>query len=137
MNRVKIEKVLPASYKAMLNLSHLTKATSLTSIQIELIKIRASQINGCSFCLDMHIDYAKKAGETEHRIQQLPFWRRSELFTEQEKLMLSLTEEITLISNDLKDETYYHASRILNEVQIAEVIMTTVIINAWNRIHKV
>jgi len=128
---------LPASYKAMLSLSHLTKATSLTLIQIELIKIRASQINGCSFCLDMHINYAKKVGESEHRIQQLPFWRESELFSKEEKLILSLTEEVTLISNDLKDETYYDAARVLNEVKIAEVIMTTVVINAWNRINKI
>ena len=85
----------------------------------------------------MHIDYAKKAGESEHSIQQLPFWRVSELFTEQERLMLSLTEETTLISNDLKGKTYYNASKILNEVQIAEVIMTIVVINAWNRIHKI
>jgi AhpD family alkylhydroperoxidase len=137
MNRLNIEKVLPESYKAMLNFSHLTKATSLTAIQIELIKIRASQINGCTFCLHLHIDYARKAGESELRIQQLPLWKQSELFTEQEKQMLSLTEEITLISNELNDETYYNTSRILNEIQIAEVIMTTVVINAWNRIHKV
>lgn len=134
--RLNIATVDSAAYKAMLGLEGYLQTTSLSHIQKELIKIRASQINGCAFCLDMHTKDAIKYGETPQRIFILSAWREAkELFTEQEQTLLAMTEEITLISqNGLTEETYQKAIAIFDEAQIAQIIMAVITINAWNRI---
>lgn len=132
--RININQTLPAAYKAMLAFSQQVVITHLTPIQKELIKIRASQINGCAFCLDMHTKDARKLGETEQRIYTLPAWRETPYFSEEERAILALAEEVTLISDHVSDETYANAAKVLSEEQIAEVIMSAVVINAWNRI---
>lgn len=135
-NRVNIEKVLPESYKAMRTFAQSTRASSLNPLQIELIKIRTSQINGCAFCLDMHARDARKLGESERRIYMLSAWRETNFYSEEEKAILALTEELALIHGNIKDETYDNAVKVLTEIQIAEVVMTAVVINSWNRISK-
>ncbi|MCE7042463.1 carboxymuconolactone decarboxylase family protein [Dyadobacter sp. CY312] len=132
--RINIQKVNPEAYKAMLGLEKFIESTSLTRAHKELIKIRASQVNGCAFCLDMHTKDARKAGETEQRIYTLSAWRDTNFFTEEEQAILALTEEVTLISNHVKDETYERAVKILGEKYLSEVIMAIITINAWNRI---
>lgn len=133
--RANIAETLPSSYKAMYDLSITVNQSSLTPILKELIKIRASQINGCAFCLDMHTADALNAGEKKERIFLLTAWKESDLFSEEEKAMLSIVEEVTLIHNKgLSDATYREAQNFFNEQEIAEIIMSTVVINAWNRI---
>ena len=133
--RTNIAEMLPSSYKAMYDLSIAVNKSTLTPIQKELIKIRASQVNGCAYCLDMHTTDALNAGEKKERIFLLTAWKESDLFSEEEKAMLCIVEEVTLIHNKgLSDATYREAQNFFNEQEIAEIIMTTVVINAWNRI---
>ena len=133
--RVKIDKALPEVYKAMYALSGSTANTALSVTHRELIKIRASQINGCAFCIDMHTKDARKAGETEQRIYGLSAWRDTPFYDEKERVLLALTEEVTLISNGgVSDKTYKNALAVLDENYIASAIMAIVTINAWNRI---
>jgi len=133
--RIKISNANSESYKAMMNLEMTLQNTLLTNIQKELIKIRASQINQCAFCLDMHTKDALKYGETPQRIFLLNAWRETSLFTEEEKVMLAMTEEITLISRKgLTDETYEKATQLFDKEQIKSIIMAVVTINMWNRI---
>lgn len=132
--RIKIDKVEPTGYKAILGLEKFIESTSLTRTHKDLIKIRASQINGCAFCIDMHTKDARKAGETEQRIYALNAWRDTPFFSEEERAILALTEEVTLISNHVKDETYEQAAKVLEEGYLAQVILAIITINAWNRI---
>ncbi|MEO7312055.1 MAG: carboxymuconolactone decarboxylase family protein [Chitinophagaceae bacterium] len=132
--RINMPAVLPAAYKAMIQFSNQVTLTHLSQIQKELIKIRASQINGCAFCLDMHTKDARKLGETEQRIYTLSAWRDTAYFTREERAILALTETVTLISSHVPDEVYSSAQLVLTAEQIAEVIMATIVINAWNRI---
>jgi len=134
-HRVKIQDAQPKAWQAMYGLENYLSKISLTPIQKHLIKIRASQINACAFCINMHTQEALKDDEKSQRIFLLNAWKESGLFTEEEKAILAMTEEITLISQKgLTDETYLQASRFFNEEQIAEIIMTVITINAWNRI---
>lgn len=135
MERMNIGKLLPEVYKQMYTLSITSAKSNLTHIQRELIKIRASQINGCAFCIDMHTKDALKYGETQQRIFLLNAWRETSLFTEEEKAILAITEEVTLISqHGLTEATYNNAMKYFNEETIAQIIMSVVVINAWNRI---
>jgi AhpD family alkylhydroperoxidase len=134
-NRVNISETEPQAYKAMYALEGYLRSTSLNKTHRELIKIRASQINGCAFCLNMHTRDALKQGETTQRLFLLNAWKESGLFTEEEKVILALTEEITLIhQNGVSPETYQKAAQLLNKNYMAQVIMAIVTINAWNRI---
>jgi len=134
--RINISKTEPKAYRAMLALEHYLNDTDLNPIHKELIKIRASQINGCAYCLNMHTKDARKLGETEQRIYMLNAWKEAyDLYTEEEKVILAMTEEITLISKSgLSDETYKKAVALFTENQIAQLIMAIITINAWNRI---
>lgn len=126
----------PAAYKAGVGMEMALQNSFLNSIQKELIKIRASQINGCAFCLDMHTKDALKYGETPQRIFLLNAWKDSkDLFTEEEQVILMIVEEITLISHQgLTEETYRKAKEFFDEVQIGDIIMASIVINMWNRI---
>lgn len=132
--RIKIDQVEQAGYKAILGLEKFIESTPLTRIHKDLIKIRASQVNGCAFCIDMHTRDARKAGETEQRIYSLNAWRDTPFFTNDERAVLALTEEVTLISNHVKDKTYQDALDLLGESYLAQVILAIITINAWNRI---
>jgi AhpD family alkylhydroperoxidase len=132
--RIRIDKVVPAGYSAVLGLEKFIESTGLTKRHKDLIKIRASQINGCAFCIDMHTKEARKAGETEQRIYALNAWRDTTFFSEEERAILALTEEVTLISGHVSDETYEQAARVLDEVYLAQVMLAIITINVWNRI---
>lgn len=132
--RINIQKLEPAAYHALLGLEKYMAGTSLQPLHKELIKIRASQINGCAFCLDMHTHDARKQGETEQRIYTLPAWRETDFFSPEEQAILALTEEVTLIQGHVSDATYEKAAEVLDERYLAQVIMAIIAINAWNRL---
>lgn len=133
--RVNIQETEPQAYKAMYALEGYLAASQLSKTHKELIKIRASQINGCAFCIDMHTKDALKNGESIQRIFLLSAWRETSLFTEEEKAVLAITEEVTLIHNEgLSDKTYQQAEAVLDKNYIAQTIVAVATINAWNRI---
>jgi AhpD family alkylhydroperoxidase len=134
--RVNISAIEPNAYKAMFGLDDYLAASKLTDTHQDLIKIRASQINGCAFCIDMHTKDALKHGESDQRIYLLNALRETgSIFTEEEKVVLAMTEEITLISDHgLSEATYTKAAQFFDENYIAQLIMAIAAINAWNRI---
>lgn len=133
--RLDINEIAPQAYKAMYALEGYLATTQLSKTHKELLKIRASQINKCAFCIDMHTKDAITYGETPQRIFLLNAWHETDLFTEEEKVILAITEEITLIHNHgLSDELYKKATQYFDESYIAQLIMAVVTINAWNRI---
>jgi AhpD family alkylhydroperoxidase len=132
--RISIAKIQPEAYKAMMAMEKYIATTALKPIHKELIRIRASQINGCSYCLDMHTKDARGIGETEQRIYLVQNWRETSLFTEEEQAILALTEEITLIHRHVSEATYQKAAALLSEEYLAQVMMLAITINMWNRI---
>ena len=133
--RFNIEQVEPTAYSSMLGLEGYVRKSPLKAGYKELIKIRASQINSCAYCIEMHTADARKHGESESRIYALSAWRESPLFTDEERALLALTDEVTLIANKgLTDETYSELNKYFDETTIAQAIMQVVTINAWNRI---
>ncbi|GGH56956.1 AhpD family alkylhydroperoxidase [Filimonas zeae] len=133
--RVNILEAQPQATKAMYGLESYLATTQVSKSHKELIKIRVSQINGCAYCIDMHTKDALKNGETPQRIFLLNAWRETKLFTAEEKALLAVAEEVTLIhQHGLTDATYANAKQYFNEDYIAQVIMAAVTINAWNRI---
>jgi AhpD family alkylhydroperoxidase len=131
---------VPAAFKALLSMSAaMEKAAAdagLDQLLIELIKIRASQLNGCAFCLDMHTRDAAALGEDGRRLNLLPAWRETTLYTEQERVALELTEALTRLAQtqDVPDELYSRATSIFTEQQYAAVVWAVTVINAWNRL---
>lgn len=132
--RMKMIEIVPDAYKAMYGLEKYINSTELNKVHKHLIKIRASQINGCAFCINMHTEDARKDGETEKRIYALNAWWDTNYFTPEEKALLALTEEVTKINGRVSDETYETAVNLLGEKYTAEAIMAIVAINGWNRI---
>ncbi len=108
--------------------------SELSKTHKDLIKIRGSQVNGCAYCVDMHTREARQAGETEQRIYALSVWRDTPFFDEQERAILALTEEVTLIANHVSDETYNAAVALFDKVYLAQIIIAIININSWNRI---
>ena len=133
-SRLNLERTQPDAFKAMYALVKYLGTTQLSALQKDLISIRASQLNGCAFCLDMHTREARQHGETEQRLYLLNAWRETTLYTREEQALLALTEEVTLIQHGVSDATYQQAVAVLGEELTAQAIMMAVTINAWNRI---
>ncbi|WP_100615497.1 carboxymuconolactone decarboxylase family protein [Confluentibacter citreus] len=134
--RININQVEPQAYKAMYALEGYLAKIDIPKTLKELIKIRASQINNCAYCIDMHTNDAIKGGETNQRIFLASAWKEAtKFFTEEEQTVLAMTEEITLIyQHGLSKDTYQKAAELFTETQIAQIIMVIATINAWNRI---
>lgn len=133
--RLNISELEPQGYRSIYALETYLRSTAIDPLQKELIKLRASQINGCAYCLNMHSKDARKLGETEQRIYCLDGWREAPFYSAEERAILALTEEVTLISQGgVKPDTYKTAVDLLGEHQTAQVILAIVAINAWNRI---
>ena len=133
--RVNIKETQPAVWKAMYQLSGVITSETVTPIQKHLLKIRASQINSCAYCINMHTKEALHSGESQQRLFLISAWRETDLFTPEEKAILALTEEVTLIhQHGVTDATYSRAREFFDEKTIGEVIMAIVLINMWNRI---
>jgi len=132
--RINLSQIDPEAYKAMLGLETYIQKSGLDKKHYELIKIRTSQINGCAYCLDMHTKDARKLGETEQRIYVLPAWRETTFFTEEEQVILALTEEIANIQGHVSDATFENAIKVLGEKTTQQVIFAAITINGWNRL---
>jgi len=134
--RISIGKVQPAAYKAMVGLDTFVGNSGIDKVHRELIKIRASQINGCSYCVNEHSIDARKLGITEQRVYLTAAWREAgDIYTETERLIFQMTEEITLIHQQgLREDTYEKAITTFGEEKTAQIIMAIITINAWNRI---
>ena len=133
--RINMNRVSPELYEAMLALSN-AAAKDIDPALAELIKIRASQMNHCAFCLDMHTADARKHGISEQKLALLAAWEEAgDLFTEQEQAALLLTEEMTdLTRRHVSDEVYARAAAAFSERELGQVIAMALTINAWNRI---
>lgn len=133
--RLNYKEVSPDAVKAMRGLEKYVRASGLERPLYELVKIRASQINGCAYCIDMHTKDARRAGETEQRIYALSAWRETPFYTERERAALAWTEALTLISeNDVPDDLYDTISRQFSEEERVALTMAIVAINGWNRL---
>lgn len=133
--RMNLLKESPEAYKAMRGLEDYISHSGLDRKLYELIKMRASQINGCAYCINMHSRDAMKLGETAQRLFLLDAWEETELYSEKERAVLALTESMTLIADThVPDEVYEEAANHLDKHELSAVIMAIVTINAWNRI---
>ncbi|GAA2366828.1 carboxymuconolactone decarboxylase family protein [Streptomyces cuspidosporus] len=133
--RLPLAKLAPEFYKAMIGVDAAARK-GLDPTLVDLIKIRASQINHCAFCIHMHTTDARKAGETEERINLLSAWEEAAgFFTEKERAALALTEAVTVLTDGfVPDEVYERAAPHFEEAELAQVIALIATINAWNRI---
>jgi AhpD family alkylhydroperoxidase len=139
ISRVALKKITPDVSAAMGSLhSAAVSAAQDAKVEpelLELVRIRASQINGCAFCLDMHTRDARAQGETEQRLYTLNAWRETPFFTERERAALALTEAVTLVPDGrVPDAVYAEAAEVFDENQIAALIWAATVINAYNRI---
>jgi len=134
--RINFNDVQPGAYDAMEALDKFVEETSIDKLHKEFIKIRASQINGCAYCVDAHSHDALNLGESLQKVLLISAWREAKnIFSEEEQLLFQVTEEITLIhQHGLSDETYRKAIQVFGEEKTAQIIMAIVTINAWNRI---
>ena len=128
-------KVSPAAYHAMLALEMFVRKSSLEPSLIELVKMRASQINGCAYCIDMHSKDARAAGESEQRLYALNAWRETPFFTDRERAALAWTEAVTLVAQDhVPDAAFAEARRQFSDEEMVNLTMAVVTINGWNRL---
>ncbi len=132
--RLDYAKFAPGAMKAMRGLQTYLDSTELEHSLLELVKLRASQINGCAYCVDMHSLDARAGGETEQRLYSLSVWQESPFYTERERAALLWTESLTLIAeNHVPDAVYESVRKQFNEKEIADLTLAVVLINGWNR----
>ena len=130
--------VIPNALQPMLALAGVIKNGAVPTATLELVNLRASQINGCGFCVDMHARDLKKAGETDERLFAVAAWRESPYFTDAERAALALTEAATRLSDRgdaVPDEVWQEAARHYNEEELAVLVLNIGMINFWNRIN--
>jgi AhpD family alkylhydroperoxidase len=134
--RIDAQKVPPAANQAMFGLeAFLRKQSKLEPALLQLIKVRASQINGCAYCIDMHSKDARAGGETEQRIYALSAWEETPFFTDRERAALAMTEAITLIrEGHVPDALYERAKTSFSEEELVGLTMAIITINGWNRL---
>ena len=125
-----------ALIKPLLDMSQKVAASGLEPSLLELVKLRASQINGCAFCLDMHARDARKMGESEERIYMLDAWRESPLYSDRERAALAWTESLTLVAaTRAPDADYAMVKAAFSDEEQVKLTMAIVTINAWNRLN--
>ncbi len=134
--RLAAQKVSPAAYQAMMGLENFVrKQSKLEPALLQLVRMRASQINGCAYCLDMHSKDARAEGETEQRLYALSAWQETPFFTDRERAALALTEAITLVREDhVPDAVYEKAKQSFSEEELVNLTLAIITINAWNRL---
>jgi AhpD family alkylhydroperoxidase len=133
--RIDAMNVAPGAFKVMMELETYVRASGLEPPLLELVKMRASQINGCAYCLDMHSKDARAAGETEQRLYELNAWRETPFYTDRERAALEWTEALTLITQGhVPDEVYESVRKHFSEKELVDLTAAVVTINAWNRI---
>lgn len=127
----------PGAFKAMLHVEHRIHESGLEESLLELVKSRASQINGCAWCLDMHTKDARARGETEQRLYLLPVWREARCYSERERAALAWTEAVTQIAatHDVPDAVYAEARAHFDEKALVDLTLAVIAINGWNRMN--
>ncbi len=134
-SRLSYRDAAPGALEAMLGLERYTHSSGLERSLLELVKMRASQINGCAYCLDMHSKDARAAGETEQRLYVLSAWQEAPFYTERERAALAWTEAVTLISaNDIPDALYEEVREHFSEKELVDLTLAIIAINGWNRL---
>ena len=133
--RLAYQTVSPDAFKAMLQLEQHIHTLGLEPSLLELVKSRASQINGCAWCLEMHTKDARAMGETEQRLYLLAAWRDAHCYTPKERAALAWTEEVTTVGNthEVSDATYEEARRHFDEKELVDLTLAIIAINGWNR----
>jgi AhpD family alkylhydroperoxidase len=133
--RLNYAKAFPEGVHAVLNLEKIIRSSGLEPSLLELVKTRASQMNGCAYCIDMHTKDARAAGETEQRLYALSAWRETPFFTSRERAALAWTEAITNIqAGHAGDEVYTQARGEFDETELVKLTLAVAQINTWNRI---
>ncbi|MEV1178313.1 carboxymuconolactone decarboxylase family protein [Nonomuraea sp. NPDC049784] len=134
--RINVAKNVPEAYHHFIAVEKLLHDSELPTTTIELVKLRASQINGCGYCVDMHSRDLKKAGESDERIWSLVAWREATVYTPAERAALALTEEATRLADReaVPDAVWEEAAQHYSEKQLGLLIVALAMINAWNRI---
>jgi AhpD family alkylhydroperoxidase len=134
--RLSVKDVDPAALQAVLGLERYVRASDLEPRLLELIKIRASQLNGCAYCLDMHTRDARAQGETQRRLDVLSAWREAAgLFTKRERTALAFTESVTRIADaGVPDAVWTDLTHFFDDTQIVRLLIAVAAINVWNRI---
>jgi len=133
--RIDTFRVSPKAYQAMNALQQYVNESGLEHSLLELVKMRASQINGCAFCLDMHSKDARAAGETEQRLYLLDAWREVDIYTDRERAALQWAEAVTRVSEGhVPDEAFAAARAHFSEQELVDLTMAVVAINGWNRL---
>jgi AhpD family alkylhydroperoxidase len=132
--RIEYTKAAPGAFRAMLGLEKYLQGCGLENSLLDLVRMRASQINGCAFCLDMHSKDARAAGETEQRLYLLNGWREASQYSDRERAALAWTEALTLIAEShVPDEVYDEALKHFSEEELVNLTLAVVAINGWNR----
>ena len=134
MNTLNYAHHSPESRKALMMLEGSLRESPLEKSLIDLVKIRASQINGCLFCLDMHVKEAHLHGERELRLHHLSAWRESPLFTDKEKAALAWTETVTRIADGVSEQDLKDVLAHFSEKEVSDLTFAVIAINAWNRL---
>lgn len=132
--RLNYARLAPEAARALYGLGTYLAASGLEHPLLELVKIRASQINGCAYCIDMHTKDARAAGETEQRIYALNAWRETPFFSDRERAALAWAEAVTRIVGGVSDEVYEEARRHFEEKELVDLTWAVAAINAWNRV---
>jgi AhpD family alkylhydroperoxidase len=134
-SRLNIGAVSPAAYRTMVQLEKFIHESSIEPKLVHLLKMRASQINGCAYCLDMHSKDARSLGETEQRLYGLDAWREAPYYTDRERAALEWTESLTLVTEGhVPDEVYERTREQFSEKELVDLSMIAVAINGWNRL---
>lgn len=134
-SRLSYEKAAPGALRAMLSLEKYVQESGLERSLLELVKTRASQINGCAYCIDMHTKDARAAGETEQRLYALNAWRETPFYTDRERAALAWTEAVTLVHNGhVPDEVFQQAQEQFTDNELVNLTTAVVAINGWNRL---
>lgn len=133
--RIDVTKISPAAYRAMYALEQYVHSSKLEPALVHLLKLRASQINGCAYCIDMHWKDARAIGETEQRLYGLDAWRESPYYSERERAALTWIESLTKITEGhVPDSVYEEARKVFSEQELVDLAMVAVAINGWNRL---
>ena len=133
--RLNVQDLAPDAFKSLASLEGYLNRSGLEKPLLHLIKFRASQINGCAYCLDMHSKDARAAGETEQRLHCLPAWRECPFYTDRERAALEWTEAVTLITQGhVPDDVFDRVRQQFDGKALADLNFAVVAINAWNRI---
>jgi AhpD family alkylhydroperoxidase len=133
--RIDYNRHTPDLVKKLFELSQANSKGELERTILDLVHIRASQINGCAFCLDMHVKEARLHGERELRLYHVPIWRESPLFTEKERAAFEWTEAVTKLSGPIPETLYAHVREHFSEKEMADLTFAVGLINLWNRLN--